>query len=90
MTSGAEPERVKTVRREHLKEILVKQVKQMIGNAATLAVACGMRGTEELEALSDSLRVTLDRYMREECTIPVCGLSLRAGIRRTCRPERRP
>lgn len=63
MTNGAEPARVKTVVREHLRETLLKQ---MIGNAATFAVTCGMRGTEELETLPDSVRANLDRYMREE------------------------
>jgi hypothetical protein len=63
MTSGAEPERVKAVKRDHLKEILMKQ---LVGTAATLAVACGMRGTDELEDLPNSVKRSIDRYMCEE------------------------
>jgi hypothetical protein len=63
MTSGAEPERVKTVTRNHLKEVLMKQ---LVGTAASLAVACDMRGTDELEDLPDSVKRTIDRYMCEE------------------------
>jgi hypothetical protein len=63
MTSGAEPKRVKTVVRDHLKEVLMKQ---LVGTAASLPVACDMRGTDELEDLPDSVKRTIDRYMCEE------------------------
>jgi predicted Zn-dependent peptidase len=62
MTSGADPQRVKEVRRDHLQEVLVKQI---IGNAATLSVVGDVRG-DQLEALPDALAVTVDRFIREE------------------------
>jgi hypothetical protein len=41
-------------------------MKQLVGTAASLAVACDMRGTDELEDLPDSVKRTIDRYMCEE------------------------
>jgi hypothetical protein len=41
-------------------------MKQMIGDAATFAVGCALQGTEELETLADSVKVTVERDMREE------------------------
>jgi hypothetical protein len=61
MTSGADPQRVKQVRRDHLQETLLKQI---IGNAATLSVA-GFQD-HELDTLPDSVAATLDRFMREQ------------------------
>jgi hypothetical protein len=64
MTSGAEPIRVKRAVRDHLREIITKQI---LGSAATLAVACRMDG-EQIEALPDTLMVTLDHHMRYDGT----------------------
>jgi hypothetical protein len=62
MTSGADPQRIKKVRRDHLQETLLKQI---IGNAATLSVAGGFQD-HELDTLPDSVAGTLDRFMREQ------------------------
>jgi hypothetical protein len=62
MTSGADPQRVKKVRRDHLQETLLKQI---ISNAATLSVA-GALQDDALETLPKSIAGTLDRFMREQ------------------------
>jgi hypothetical protein len=61
MTSGADPQRVKTVRRDHLQGTLIKQI---IGNAATLSITTGLEG-DRLEDLPSALAITLDNFMRE-------------------------